>query len=134
MVKKRPTGVTVIAWIIIIMNGLSLVVTPIAFTMPEGKRVLEQAGLSLATAIFWMVVSGGICMVSGIAMLKGLNWGRLLYLYFAPISIILGWVLYGFRPNIVSVIIYMVILVFLTRPAASTFFASGNSQTSKLAK
>lgn len=130
--KKRPTSVTVIAWIIIVTNGLSFV-TMLTYTMPEVQRALEAAGMSVAIATLWTAVGGAIGVVSGIAILKGLNWGRLLYLCFAPISIVLGWLLYGFRPtHVLTVIFYIVVLVFLTRPAASTFFARENSEELKL--
>lgn len=125
---KRPTSVTVIAWIIIVAGGLSFV-SILAYTISEVQWALEAADISVAIDILWRIVSGVIGVVSGIAILKGLNWGRLLYLCFVPISIVIGWILYGFRPtDILTVIIYIVVLVFLTSPAASAFFASGVSE------
>ncbi|MFC1713313.1 YbjO family protein [Candidatus Poribacteria bacterium] len=86
----------------------------------------------------------GIGMVSGIAILKGRNWGRILYLCSIPVfalySHLRNWSVYGspfrFTPgsslsqfilrltsNIPLVILYIVVLVFLTRATASSFFA-----------
>ena len=99
--------------------------------MPEYERILGEKGISLATAVIWRIVSGIIIIVSGIALLKGLNWGRLLYLSFTPIAAVLSWLLYGFRPTaIIGIIFYLIVLFFLTQPPASTFFRSGASEES----
>lgn len=130
--KKRPTRVTVIAWIIIVTSSLGLVSTPFTATMPQVKRMLEATGTSVPIALLLAFVAGGIGLVSGVAMLRGINWGRLLYLGFTPFSFALSWVLYGFRPlYILSVLFYLVVLVLLTRPAASVFFSSKASAVSK---
>lgn len=124
--KKRPTSITVIAWIIIIWGGLSLVAMLLTSRMPEMQQALEAAGISVAFSILCAIVGFAISAVSGIAILKGLNWGRLLYLCYVPISIIFEWGLYGFDPgaHIPAIIFYLVVLTILTRPAASAFFRS----------
>ena len=123
--KKRPTRVTVIAWLVIVAGGYMLVVMPLIYTIPEVQQSLEEGGRSVAISVLLAVVAGAIAMVSGIAMLKGLNWGRLLYLGFVPIGFVLSLVLYGPRPRlIIPAIGYIVILAFLTSPDASTFFGS----------
>lgn len=106
---KRPTSVTVIAWIIIVSGGLSF------WFLLRPTTVLS---------VLWGVIRGTIALASGIAMLKGLNWGRLLYLLYVPVAIILRLLLYGFSPmQIMTVICYAAFLILLTRPAASAFFA-----------
>lgn len=131
--KKRPTSVAVIAWIIIVVHGLSLVITPLGYTMPVVRQALEAVGVSVAIAVLWAIVSGAIGLVSGIAILKGINWGRWLFLCFYPLSLVISWWLYGFRLTyIISIIFYIIVLVLLTAPAASTFFARGSSMESKL--
>ena len=121
--KKRPTSVAVIAWIITITSGLSLVATPITAMIPMTRQAIEATGMPVAMAIFWGMLSGAIGVVSGIAMLKGVNWGRLLYLWAIPILTVLNWILYGFKASgIPGIIIYIIFLIFLIRPAASAFF------------
>ena len=123
--KKRPTSVAVIAWIITITSGLSLVATPFTVMMPLARQAIEATGMSVGMAIFWGMLSGAIGVVSGIAMLKGVNWGRLLYLWAMPIMTVLNWILYGFNANgIPGIIVYVIFLIFLIRPAASAFFGS----------
>ena len=108
--KKRPTSVTVIAWIIIITGVVNL---GILLILRVG-RVYEVAGRSVDMCMYglstsymgglpsaytiplmiWTVVVAGISVVCGIALLKGLNWGRLLYLGFVPISSVICWILH----------------------------------------
>ena len=125
--RKRPTSVTVIAWFEIVTSG-NILFKVIYYAKPEFRQLLEASGRSVATNVLWGIVGGVIGLVSGIAMLKGLNWGRLLCLCYPPVSIALTLLLYGFHRSkffIVGVMIYIAELVFLTRPAASTFFAGG---------
>ncbi len=128
--RKRPISVTVIAWFEIVTSGDILFKT-LYYAKPEFRQLLEASGRSVVITVLWGIVGGVICLVSGIAMLKGLNWGRLLCLCYPPISIVLTLLLYGFHRSksfIGGVVLYIVALVFLTRPAASTFFAGGSSE------
>ncbi len=111
---KRPTSVTVIAWIIMVSGGLSF------WFLLHNTTVLK---------VLWGIIRGTIALASGIAMLRGLNWGRLLYLLYVPVVIILLLLLYGFFPMlIVNVICYVAFLILLTRPAASAFFAQQHEE------
>jgi len=122
--KKRPTSVAVIGWILILLGGLSVMMS--LLTIMSGFQPLKPGGMTILG--FWSLVGAAIIVVSGIAILKGLNWGRLLYLVFMPVSIVLQGLLLGFTPaHIFGLILYIVILVFLVSPAASTFFTSRNS-------
>ena len=82
--KKRPTSVTVIAWIGIVLGGSSLF-NLLSYALPESRQLLEASGRSVVMAVLLGAVDGVIFLVSGIAVLKGLNWGRLLYLFYRPI-------------------------------------------------
>ncbi len=122
--NKRPTSVSVIAWILISVGILKLVLAPFGFTVPRIQKELEAFGMALNTAVLWQVMLGAICIVSGAAMLKGLNWGRLLCLIIVPISLISGWLFYKFIPrDIWTAVIYIIVLVLLISPPSSRFFA-----------
>jgi hypothetical protein len=111
---RRPVSVTVIGWIIILFGVLSF------WFLLRPTIVLN---------LLWGVIHGTIALASGIAMLRGLNWGRLLYLLYVPVAIILRLLLYGFFPlQIVTVIWYVAFLILLTRPAASAFFAQQHEE------
>ena len=112
--EKRPTSVTVIAWIIFVMGVLVLIAMFLGSSAPSASNGLF---------VVWGTLGGVFCIVTGVAMLKGLNWGRLLYLWVAPISIVLESLVLGFQPaDIVRGTLYLVILFFLTRPTALKYF------------
>jgi len=123
--SKRPASVSVIAWIIIVTGGLIMPVALLTFFVPEMQRMLEINRIISA----WAVLNGCVVILSGIAMLQGLNWGRLPYLWFIPISLVLGWLIYGFHgTHILTVTLYIVMFMFLTRTDAKTFFISRKSK------
>jgi len=128
---KRPKSVTLIAWILIIVCSFYL-----ANAIGEPKYWRSFAVVRFLI-LLWLVVSGFVGVVSGTAILKGFNWGRLLCLFYIPISIIAFVLLqtgFGFLSvsfhllNIVRIAFYIIVLIFLTRPASLAFFAHGNSE------
>jgi hypothetical protein len=139
--KERPKSVTVIGWIIIVWYSLGILNMvfmglQVLFSGTSGRSVLV-----ISVYMLWIAILGTI-LVSGIGILKGYNWGRILYLLTAPIVIIFGclWFLYyGSRISIPSILIYVpiriilpvifytVVFIFLKRPAASTFLAHQDS-------
>jgi len=143
---KRPKSVTVIAWIIIAVGGLHLLnAIGRGITEPSLRRSfgnLFRSGVPMGmsvipvSALLWISIRGFIGVVSGIAILKGLNRGRLLYLCYMPIWIIIltsGSIMYGLKfrylplINIIAIAFYITALVFLTRPNASAFLKSRSS-------
>ncbi len=144
-IVERPKSVTVIAWILIVWYGFgfmwwSYIMLP--HVRSYFRWLLENFHLMIAVVLGPTVC--GLGMVSGIAMLKGRNWGRILYLCSIPVfalySHFSGWLFYGspsrsipdynlyqfilrLESIIPLVIPYIVVLVFLTRTTASSFFA-----------
>ncbi len=92
---KRPTGVSLIAWSLVVTGALKLMLAPFAFAVPKVQKALEIYGMALNTAVLWQIVLGAILVISGVAILKGLSWGRLLYLGSGAISTVSVWLLYG---------------------------------------
>jgi len=121
---KRPIIVTIIAWYLIIIGLAALLKAALAY-MPYVQKVAEEAGLSLSLVLIVHFTAILTVIVSAIAMLKGLNWGRLLYLIYQPVMMVYSATFFGFRRrDIVDIIIFLAILVLLTRPMVSTFFRS----------
>lgn len=119
---KRPKSVTVIAGVLIGAGAVMLC---------SLVWRLSTIGRSDIMFSLWMAVFVAINLSSSIAIFKGFNWGRLLYLCSTPITIGLYWLLFGLRPvylRILMAIIYIVFLVFLVRPVASVFFTHRNSE------
>ena len=94
--RKRPTSLTIIAWSQIVISGIVLF-NILNFAKPEFRQLMEASGRSAAISVLWGTIGGVIVLISGIAMLKGLNWGRFLCLCYPPISIVFTSLLYGFH-------------------------------------
>ncbi|MFC1718117.1 hypothetical protein ACFL6S_30960 [Candidatus Poribacteria bacterium] len=82
---KRPKSVTVIAWIIIAGNSLSFVlgfVKTLRYIDSQTQWFSVTVGRSVAISVLWTVLGTavvGIRLGSGMAILKGFNWGRILF-------------------------------------------------------
>ena len=120
---KRPASVSIIAAIIILIGSMKLILAPLGFTVPKIQRALEVSGMPLNTAVLWQLVFGVILVASGVAILKGLNWGRWLYLGIVPVSVLLSWIIFKFDPrHILGLTIWVALLVVLLNTPASEFF------------
>jgi hypothetical protein len=139
--RKRPKSVTLIACILI---AASLYYFANATANLLKSDSMSSAAVSKVSALLWLIISGVAGVVSGIAILKGLNWGRLLCLCYMPISIISYNILLiaGFRfleagflkavylilVNIVAIGFYAIVIAFLKRPASLAFLTHGSSE------
>ena len=139
--RKRPKSVTLIACILIAASLYYFANAVVNMLKSEG---MSSAAVPKVLALFWLIVSGVVGVVSGIAILKGVNWGRLLWLCYMPISIISYNILLiaefrfleaGFLKavylilfNIVAIGFYAIVIAFLTRPASLAFFTHGSSE------
>ena len=77
--KKQPTSITVIAWILIVIGVISLIATTIGLNNPMVKEVMSRSSIPIPAQYIMNYVGLLITLISGIAMLKGKNWARLLY-------------------------------------------------------
>jgi hypothetical protein len=113
----------VIGWLLAVSSAVQLIFVPFYWSSAAILEYLDAVEVSGATAAAIAGVGGVVGVVSGVAILKGLNWGRLLYLLFVPIIFPVGIIIFGFRwVYLLSVIFYIAVLVLLTRPNASAFF------------
>lgn len=122
--KQRPTSITVIGWLLTIGNGLGIVCYPLVFAMPEVQQAAVDAGQPISgIAMLVTFLAGVLGVISGIALLKGLNWGRFLYFIYVPILIVISIVLNGFHSSVfITLIAYLAFFWFLTRPDATMYF------------
>lgn len=129
---KRPTSVSVIAWIILATSVFSLVVNYKNMDNPLVVELMAKSLLPMSLQYAMMYLGLVIAGVAAVAMLKGLDWGRKLYF---------GWSIFGMivvlatSPLKVALIPGAVVLAimayFLYRPKANAYFvpqgAPGNA-------
>ena len=120
---ERPKSVTVVCWILIAMGGISLVTSTFSFNNPVAQELMSKSLIPISIQYIMMFVGLLITLVCGIAMLKGQNWARLLYI---------GWSIIGFTIGIATspmkammipgIFIFIILAFFLFRPKANEYF------------
>lgn len=126
MDKIRPKSISVIGWINIALgiSGIyNVTQMPRIFSDPRYLKIVEAANSSLRLSMAVSSIFSLIFLVSGIAILKGFNWGRFLYLIGVGIMVLLNLLNQGISPlSLPGIAIYITFFIFLTRPAAIEFF------------
>lgn len=129
--RERPTGVTILAILEIIVGIVSLIsglAITILFATVGGMmgRIPEAAPLAALFGAFGAVIGGLLILVSIVCFIiaygfwKGKGWAWVLGLIFAIIGIISG--LISLPGGIISIIINGLIIYYLTRPHVKEFF------------
>ncbi len=138
--KNRPTGVTVLAVLEILLGlggilvGLILaVMSAFLGSLLGGFGATGTDGVTFSAGLFGDLfaavgaIIGGIIIVIGLVnfaiaygLLKGLGWAWILSLIFAILSIVFGILM--FPIGIVAIIIDALIIYYLTRRSVKEFF------------
>lgn len=122
--KKRPTSITVIAWVLIVLGGLSLVTTAVMTNNPTAVALMSKSALPVPVQYVISYVGSLVMVVAGVAMLKRQNWARWLYV---------GWSIIGFAVGLATsptklamipgLVVFLILTFFLFRPKANEYFA-----------
>lgn len=127
--KMRPKGVTVIAWIIIVVGALGLLGGILGLLNPSSRQVLEGARVPMGVVMLFGFVASAIHLLCGVNMLEGLNWSRWLWLVANPLIVLVTVLIHGFDSQVANPAslvftpaIYVAALVILLSKSASMFF------------
>lgn len=118
--KKRPVGVSVIAWLIIV----GVLIAFLSLLILGWRRMSIYTNPALA--LFDIIIS----VLLAIGLLKGKNWCRITYLIYYPIIEFISFIdiIVMRRDNnivfdvFLAIVWYTIIVIVLTRPNASRFF------------
>jgi hypothetical protein len=120
--KNRPTSVTVIAWFIIVMAGMSAILA-IANKSMVRDLLWSNSPIPVPVQCAMGCIGLLISIVSGIAMLRGCNWARFLYVIWNAIDYVGGVAISIEKQTwIPSLLVFVVISVYLFRPKAAEYF------------
>ena len=130
--KKRPTSVTVIAWILIVLGGISLITSTLMITNPMTRDMMSQSPIPISVQFAMMYIGSLITLVASIAMLKGHNWARLLYMIWNVVGLVVSFATSPMKAAMIpSLVVFIIIAFFLFRLKANIFFSteerSGNA-------
>jgi len=121
--NQRPKSITVVCWILIIMGAISLVTSIVSFNNPIVKEIMSKNRIPINIQYVMMYAGLLVMLVSGVAMLKGQNWARLLYICWSIIGFIIGIATSPMKAAMIpGIIVFLVIVFFLFRPKANEFF------------
>ena len=127
--QQRPTSVTVIAWILIALGGISLISSILAINDPKAKELMGHSPIPIWAQFIHLYLGILIGLISGMALLKGLNWARFLYLIFTIIGFVIGFAFSTVKLAMIpGAILSAVIIFFLFRPRVNDYFAGREAQ------
>lgn len=120
---KRPTSVNVIAWFLIIAGFISVAFSYYSFNNPVTQELMAKSLLPMSVQYVLMFVGVAVSVVSGFAMLRGLNWARVLYVGWSAIGLVIGLVTSPIKVALIpSVVVLAIIAFFLFRAKANAYF------------
>lgn len=137
MTQHRPTGITIIA-ILMIIGGLILLFTGIAPLFLGPLISLDSDGSS--NALGFLITIGGLVLVAlGIAslivswgLLKGKGWARTITLIISIIAIIFGIISLVSSQDlihIIEIIVYGIIIYYMFTDKVKLFFGKAKEST-----
>ena len=130
--RTRPTSITVIAWILILMGGISLVTTTLminpVMNNPAIRELMSKSPVPVPVQYAMTYVALLVMLVSGVAMLKGQNWGRWLYVVGTALSFLIGIVTSPLKGAMIpGFVVFVMVTFFLFCPKANTYFSDQES-------
>jgi hypothetical protein len=128
--NKRPTSLTVIAWILIVAGLISLINIFVVWSQQTAqvKEMMKSAPM-LFNLKFMLsnYITILVLWISGIGILKRQNWARFLYLVYGIIGLIKIIIFFASKPLtpiiIPMIILFLIVVFFLFRPKANDYFA-----------
>lgn len=121
----RPRSLTVLAWFLLFSGVFSLIGVFYLF-VPGMRDVWESAGMDPQLVGLNAVVGGVVQIVAGRAILRADAWGRLLYLIYYPVALLISGLSYPslFGAMLLPAVVFYGLVAFLLyRPAANDYFA-----------
>jgi hypothetical protein len=134
--KKRPTSVTVIAWILLVISALSLLGSTMAINNPMAQEQMAKSPIPIPLLYVMLYLGLSISILCAIFMLRAANWTRLLYIGWSGIEFLVLLLTSPVKPMLIpGILMYAVFVFFLLRPKASAYFThSDNVPNQKLGK
>ena len=139
--KSRPRSVTVISWLLIVKSVFCLI-AGIGVVTSQDPRITEaMQATPLPVPLQYAFLFGGmiVLFVSGVGMLKGFNWARILYVGWTTLALATDITINPQKlatiPGLTGVIsgmlmggiLFLIIVYFLFRPAANEWFQGKES-------
>jgi hypothetical protein len=122
---KRPTSLTILGWLLVILDAGNFIYLPMSLRSPISVAVLSMYRVPIWVTILVGLLVSALCFVAGIAILKGRKWGRTLYLSASIAGFVISIatmpldIVVGLFP---AILIFAVFCYLLYRRPASAYF------------
>ena len=121
--EKRPTSLTVIAWLIIVLSLLSVALVFAMSSNPQMVAAAQQMHMSMGLLQGWSVLGTIVNLACAYGILKGLPWSRVLYVVWGIIGLVFNAYTLPSKGGVVfGLIVLVVISVFLWTNSANDWF------------
>ena len=120
--QSRPRSITIISWIFIVFGSISL----LAGLLPFGGVTFAQRAAELKGFHVLVHFVRLLALVAGVFMLYGRNWARWLLVAWMVFHLVVS-ALHSTMQLLLHALIFTVILYFLFRPPASSYFDTARS-------
>jgi hypothetical protein len=121
---KRPTSVSVIAWIFIVTSVLSLAVNFYNLNNPMVRDMMARSLLPVSLQFGILFVGLVITVISGVGLLKRFNWSRMLYIGWSLLATVVTLITSPMKVVVVpGLVVLGIIAFFLYRPKVNAWFA-----------
>jgi hypothetical protein len=124
--NERPDSITIIAWIMLVFGVSSLQVGIFSINNPVPETIANiPIPAQVESSRFF--ADAVISIVSGIFILRGANWARLLYIWWGAFYFVIELLMRPVKATTLTMgACYLIVVFFLLRPRASAYFASHN--------
>jgi hypothetical protein len=125
--NERPLSVTIIAWLLIVFAALSAVTIPFSLGNPMARELMAKSMVPIPAQYFMIFAGLLVSILSGIFMLKGANWARMLYIIWSALGFLFSLITSPAKLVIIpGFLVYLIVVFFLLRPKATAFFTGTN--------
>jgi glucose dehydrogenase len=132
---RRPLSVSIIAWFLIVMGAISLISTTVTFNSdnPTVREILSKSPIPISVQLGFAYLGLLITIVCGIAMLKGCNWARYLYVFWGIFGFVVGFATSPMKIMMLpGMLLVAIITFFLFRPQATKYFTQSAASNAEL--
>jgi hypothetical protein len=121
--SNRPLSVTIIGWFLIVTGVLGAAGLAVTINNPVTRSLMEQSTLPMNVQLAIAVAGFVVTIVSGIYILQGRDWARLLYVGWTVAATAIGLATSPVKSLLLlSVVFLAVIAWFLFNATANRFF------------
>lgn len=122
----RPRSVTIIGWYLLLSGAYTTIYFGLNYKLfdePLMRKMMEASPLPAEVQIGQIFAGGAIAVITGLAMLKGQNWGRWLYVIWLAVGLIAGLFTSPMKVLLLpSLLVLIAFSFFMFRPKANAFF------------